>query len=93
MTKAQYDRLYAEVFAPLMEWLQPETARLAEDLHALAVRELPPHLQHLATLAEAMAQHEIAWSTELLAFKDGSLYHPMDKRDGEFLTLAYIFFQ
>lgn len=93
MTKAQYDRLYAEVFAPLIEALRPETARLAEDLHALAVRELPPHLQHLATLAEAMAQHDIAWSTELLAFKDGSLYHPMDKRDGEFLTLAYIFVQ
>lgn len=38
-----------------------------------------------------MAQHDLAWSTELLAFQDGSLYDPMDRRDGEFLTMAYIF--
>lgn len=91
MTKAQYTRLYEEVFVPLMEALQPEVAHLAEDLHALALRELPPHLQHLAPLAEAMAQHDIGWCTEFLSFQDGTLYHPTDKRDGEFLTLAYIF--
>lgn len=91
MTKAQYDRLYGEVFVPLMEALRPEIARLAEDLHALALAELPPHLQHLAPLAEAMAQHDLTWSTEFLAFQDGTLYRPTDKRDGEFLTMAYIF--
>lgn len=91
MTKAQYDRLYREVFAPLAEVLQPELLRLAEDLHTLALADLPPHLQHLAPLAEAMAQHDVGWSTEFLSFQDGTLYHPTDKRDGEFLTLAYIF--
>lgn len=91
MTKAQYARLYEEVFVPLMEALRPEVAHLAEDLHALALRELPPHLQHLAPLSEAMAQHDIGWCTEFLSFQDGTLYHPTDKRDGEFLTLAYIF--
>lgn len=91
MTRAQYDRLYAEVFVPLAEALQLETARLAKDLHALALADLPPHLHHLASLAEAMAQHDVTWSTEFLAFQDGTLYHPTSKRDGEFLTLAYIF--
>lgn len=91
MTKTQYARLYEEVFAPLAEALQPEVARLAEELHALALRELPPHLQHLAPLSEAMAQHDVAWCTEYLAFQDGTLYQPTNKRDGEFLTLAYIF--
>ena len=37
-----------------------------------------------------MAQHDVAYMTELLAFRDGTLYQPADKRDGEFLTLAYI---
>lgn len=52
--------------------------------------KLPQHLRHLAPLAEAMAQYDIAYMTELLAFRDGTLYHPLDKRDGEFLTMAYI---
>lgn len=91
MTRAQYARLYETVFVPLMEALQPEITRLAQELHALALRELPPHLQHLAPLAEAMAQQDLAWCTELMAFQDGTLCHPADKRDGEFLTMAYIF--
>lgn len=89
-TGAQYDALRREIFAPLAEALQPELAALARDLHALSLSKLPPHLKHLAPLAEAMAQHDVAYMTELLAFRDGTLYQPADKRDGEFLTLAYI---
>ncbi len=91
MTAAQYDRLYQEVFLPLAQRLQPEMQRLADDLHALSLSMLPPHLHRLAPLAQAMSQHDVAWSTELLSFHDGTLYHPVSKRDGEFLTLAYIF--
>ena len=89
-TKAQYDRLYHEVFRPLADALQPELRRLADDLHSVAAAILPPHLTHLAALAQSQAQHDVAFTTELLAFHDGTLYHPIDKRDGEFLTLAYI---
>ena len=89
-TKAQYDRLYAEVFHPLADALQPEMCRLADDLYSVAAATLPPHLSHLATLAQAMAQHDVAYTTELLAFHDGMLYRPVSKRDGEFLTMAYI---
>ena len=89
MTRAQYDRLYEEVFRPLAEKLQPELCRLSADLQSMATAMLPPHLQHLAVLARAMAEHDVAFTTELLAFHDGTLYHPTDKRDGEFLTLAY----
>lgn len=89
-TREQYDALCREVFAPLAEALQPEMAALARDLHALSLSNLPEHLRHLAPLAEAMAQHDVAFMTELLAFNDGTLYHPADKRDGEFLTMAYI---
>ena len=63
---------------------------LADDLRDVAAATLPPHLTHLAPLAQAMAQHDVAFTTELLAFHDGTLYHPTDKRDGEFLTLAYV---
>jgi len=91
MTAAQYDRLHQEVFAPLAEHLQPEIQRLADDLHDLSLSMLPAHLHRLVPLAQAMSQHDVAWSTELFAFHDGTLYHPVSKRDGEFLTLAYIF--
>ncbi len=89
-TQAQHERLCREVFAPLAEALAPELSALAADLHAIALARLPQHLRHLAPLAEAMAQHDIAYMTELLAFRDGTLYHPADKREGEFLTMAYI---
>ena len=89
-TRAQYDRLYFEVFRPLADSLQGEIRRLADDLHDVAAATLPPHLAHLAPLAQAMAQHDVAFTTELLAFHDGTLYHPADKRDGEFLTMAYV---
>lgn len=90
-TKAQYDRLYQEVFRPLAEQLQEEVCRLSADLYSIAAAMLPPHLQHLARLSQAMAEHDVAYTTELMAFRDGTLYQPVSKRDGEFLTLAYIF--
>lgn len=89
-TREQYDALYREVFAPLAEALQPELTALARDLHELSLSNLPQHLHRFAPLAEAMAQHDVGYMTELLAFRDGTLYHPIDKRDGEFLTMAYI---
>lgn len=89
-TGEQHDALRREIFAPLAEALQPELAALARDLHALSLSKLPPHLKHLAPLAESMAQYDVGYMTELLAFRDGTLYQPVDKRDGEFLTMAYI---
>ncbi|MBR6667879.1 MAG: sigma-70 family RNA polymerase sigma factor [Clostridia bacterium] len=89
-TGAQYDALRETLFAPLAAALRPELESLARDLHELSLSNLPPHLKHLAPLAEAMAQHDVAYMTELLGFRDGTLYQPADKRDGEFLTLAYI---
>lgn len=89
-TKGQYDRLYHEVFRPLAEQLQPEVCRLADDLRDLSLSMLPPHLKHLAPLAQSQALLDAAFITELLAFHDGTLYHPVSKRDGEFLTMAYI---
>lgn len=89
-TGVQYDALRREIFAPLAEALRPELAALARDLHELSLSNLPTHLKHLAPLAEAMAQHDVGYMTELLAFRDGTLYQPTDKRDGEFLTMAYI---
>ena len=64
--------------------------KIARDLHELSLSRLPPHLKHLAPLAEAMAQYDMGYVTELMAFRDGTLYQPVDKRDGEFLTMAYI---
>ena len=90
-TKAQYDRLYQEVFRPLAEQLQEEVYRLSADLYSIAAAMLPPHLKHLARLSQAMAEHDVAFATELFAFHDGTLYQPVSKRDGEFLTMAYIF--
>ena len=90
-TNAQYERLYQQVFRPLAEQLQEEVCRLSADLHDVAAAMLPPHLKHLARLSQAMAEHDVAFTTELMAFCDGALYHPANKRDGEFLTLAYIF--
>lgn len=89
-TGKQYATLRETIFAPLAEALQPEIAALARDLHELSLSNLPPHLKHLSPLAEAMAQHDVGYMTELLAFRDGTLYQPISKRDGEFLTLAYI---
>lgn len=89
-TGEQYDALRREIFAPLAEALQPEIAALARDLHELSLSNLPPHLKHLSPLAEALAQHDVGYMTELLAFRDGTLYQPKDKRDEEFLTMAYI---
>ena len=90
-TGEQYNTLRQEIFAPLEAALQPEKAALAHDLHELSLSKLPSHLKHLAPLAESMAQYDVGYMTELLAFRDGMLYQPVDKRDGEFLTMAYIF--
>lgn len=90
-TKAQYDVLYQTVFVPLAEALQPEIAALARDLHDLSLSQRPQQLSHLMLLARAMALHDVGYTTELLAFRDGTLYQPVSKRDGEFLTMAYIF--
>lgn len=89
-TGTQYDALRETIFMPLAAALRPELESLARDLHELSLSNLPLHLKHLAPLAEAMTQHDVAYMTELLAFRDGTLYQPADKRDGEFLTLAYI---
>lgn len=90
LTQAQYDLLRREVFEPLAEALQPEITALAEDLLSVSRSILPPHLSHLAQLSQAMALLDVGYTTELLAFRDGTLYQPASKRDGEFLTLVYV---
>jgi len=89
-TPEQYNQLQREIFAPLAQALQPALIRLAKDFHNLSLRFLPAHLKHLTSLDEALAMMDIGFMTELIAFKEGFLYKPVDKRDGEFLTMCYL---
>lgn len=89
-TCAQYDRLFREVFAPLEKQLQPALQALAQDMEQLCRSYLPRHAKHLTPLLLAQSITSLDFETEYMAFQDGHLYHPKDKRDGEFLTMAYL---
>lgn len=90
LTRAQYDALRERVFLPLADSLRDEMQRLADDLRQAALSALPPHLQHLSDLALGMSLLDLTYITEILAGRDGHLYLPKDRADGEFLTLVYI---
>ena len=71
-------------------WLQFFSAVQKEAQSGRAIHQ-PEHLSPLMLLARAMALHDVGYTTELLAFRVGTLYHPVSRREGEFLTMAYIF--
>ena len=87
-TCAQYDALRRDIFRPLEERLQPALKALAADMEKMCRSALPRHLSHLTPLLLAQSITSLDFETEYLAFQDGHLYRPRDKRDGEFLTLA-----
>lgn len=89
-TAPQYDRLIRDVFQPLETLLQPALNALMADMEALCRSSLPRHARHLAPLLLLQSITNLDFETEFLAFQDGHLYQPVNKRDGEFLTLAYI---
>lgn len=89
-TCAQYDALRRDIFRPLEEALQPALQSLAADMEKMCRSALPRHLSHLTPLLLAQNLTRLDFEAEYLAFRDGHLYHPKDKRDGEFLTLAYM---
>lgn len=89
-TCAQYDALRRDIFRPLEDRLQPALNALAADMEKMCRSALPRHLRHLTPLLLAQSMTSLDFEAEYLAFRDGHLYRPRDKRDGEFLTLAYL---
>lgn len=89
-TASQYDLLIRDVFRPLEEMLQPAMEALRTDMEKLCRSCLPRHARHLTPLLVMQSLTNLDFETEYLAFQDGHLYRPADKRDGEFLTMAYL---
>lgn len=89
-TAKQFDLLIRDVFMPLEKALQPALAALEADMEALCRSCLPRHARHLTPLLLMQSLTNLDFETEFLAFQDGHLYQPKDKRDGEFLTMAYL---
>ncbi len=90
MTGTQLKQLYAEVFAPIAEKLQPGYALLKTELKKLYGEKMPKHLKEVSKLPFVQALYAMEYVTSLLAFKDNLLYVPKDSKEGEFLTLMYV---
>lgn len=89
-TNAQYRQLEEKVFMPLIQKLQSELNSLRQDLEAFCKKMMPKQLKKLYPLFLKMAYYDISFVMIYLAFQEGKLYVPKDKRDGEFLTFVYI---
>lgn len=89
-TAAQYDLFFRNIIHPLEAQLQGALQALAQDMEQLCRAYLPRHAGHLTPVSLSQAMTNLDFEAEFLAFQDGHLYRPKDKRDGEFLTLAYL---
>jgi RNA polymerase sigma factor (sigma-70 family) len=89
-TAEQYKQLEETVFAPLTDKLSDELVAITNELRAYCKDKTPPQLKHYAGIFVKMALYNIGWITTVLAFNDGKLYDPKDKRDGEFLTFLFV---
>lgn len=69
-------------------WLQFLNASRREEAANRPLREPERFLWRVARFTWLKQLRQL--TAEFLAFHDDTLYHPVDKRDGEFLTMAYI---
>lgn len=89
-TEEQFERLENEVFEPIAQKLRPGYEMLREELTKFYQDKLPAQLKSIHKLPLRQALHDMAYVTTVLAFKEGKLYVPKDRADGEFLTLLYV---
>lgn len=89
-TEEQFQCLEKEVFEPIAEKLRPGYERLREELTKFYQDKLPAQLKSIHKLPLRQALSDMGYVTTVLAFKEGKLYVPKDKADGEFLTLLYV---
>ena len=89
-TEEQFKRLEKEVFEPIVEKLRPGYEMLRDKLTKFYQDKLPVQLKSIHKLPLRQALHDMGYVTTVLAFKEGKLYVPKDRADGEFLTLLYV---
>ena len=89
-TVEQFKRLEKEVFEPIVEKLRPGYEMLRDKLTKFYQDKLPSQLKSIHKLPLRQALHDMGYVTTVLAFKEGKLYVPKDRADGEFLTLLYV---
>ena len=89
-TEEQFNRLEREVFEPIVEKLRPGYEVLKEELTKFYQDKLPKQLGSIHKLPLRQALYDMGYVTTVLAFKEGKLYVPKDRADGEFLTLLYV---
>ncbi len=89
-TRAQYNQLQEEIFAPLKEKLALESESLEADFRDLSESLLPARLQSYQDLFVQLSLTDAAYMTTVLAFNEDRLYVPKDRHEGEFLTMMYI---
>lgn len=89
-TDSQYRQLRENVFTPIGKKLEAEMQSLTDDLKAYYKRKLPAQLKHLESTAVRHALGDLGFLSTFFAFRDGRLYRPEEKRDGEFLTMMYV---
>ena len=89
-TDSQYEQLRENVFAPIGKKLEAEIQLLIEDMEAYYKGKLPGQVKHLAAFAVRQGLDNLGFLSTLFAFQDGMLYKPVDKSDGEFLTMMYV---
>lgn len=89
-TEEQFKRLEQEVFEPIVQKLRPGYEMLRDKLKKFYQDKLPSQLKSFHKLPLRQALHDMGYVTTVLAFKEGKLYVPKDRADGEFLTLLYV---
>ena len=90
LTADQYRQLKENIFDPIAKKLEPVIPLLIADMEECCRDMLPRQLKHYYHTSVALALHDLAFLTTVLAFQEGLLYRPVDKHDGEFLTLMYV---
>ena len=89
-TEEQFKRLEQEVFEPIVKKLRPGYEMLRDKLKKFYQDKLPSQLKSIHKLPLRQALHDMGYVTTVLAFKEGKLYVPKNRADGEFLTLLYV---
>ena len=88
--KKQYEELVKKVFKPLADKIAGEARLLQADFQKYFRGKMPPQLKDYEMFCVRRAMYDMSFICTIEAFKDGRLYVPENKTDGEFLTLMYI---
>lgn len=89
-TKKQYEELVKNIFNPIADKIGDEMDLLRGDFERYFADKMPPQLKDYKMLCVRKAMYDMSFVCTFEAFRDGKLYVPENREEGEFLTFMYI---